>query len=164
MPDELKARVQEAAAASGRSLHAELLYRLQGSFDSEDEASTSEQRIGVSIGLSDPRDRAAILKAMLLDELMLLRRRVEDLGGREAVISASKAELAKGISGPRIQGTEEERQSYFSRIVETLPLTSVLTTTEIETLAKRVVQLHNLQKPHPWASAKSLRRSHAGGE
>lgn len=33
MPDELKARVQAAAVASGRSLHAELIHRIQQSFE-----------------------------------------------------------------------------------------------------------------------------------
>lgn len=33
MPDGLKAKVQEAAEASGRSLHAELLHRIQRSFE-----------------------------------------------------------------------------------------------------------------------------------
>ncbi len=36
MPDDLKARVQEAAEANGRSLHAELLARLEQSFGGED--------------------------------------------------------------------------------------------------------------------------------
>ena len=35
MPDELKARIQTAADEAGRSLHAELLYRLQNSFESD---------------------------------------------------------------------------------------------------------------------------------
>ena len=39
MPDELKARVQAAAEQSGRSLHAELLHRIQRSFDTVANAS-----------------------------------------------------------------------------------------------------------------------------
>lgn len=44
MPDDLKSRVQEAASVSGRSLHAELLARLEHSF-SEDNADELQLRI-----------------------------------------------------------------------------------------------------------------------
>lgn len=42
MPDELKALVQAAAEKSGRSLHAELLYRIQESFSDDESDRTAE--------------------------------------------------------------------------------------------------------------------------
>lgn len=42
MPDELKARIQNAAESAGRSLHAELLHRLQRSLDFEQSAGATD--------------------------------------------------------------------------------------------------------------------------
>lgn len=42
MPDALKAKIQESAELNGRSLHAELLFRLEASFDSQAKAQADE--------------------------------------------------------------------------------------------------------------------------
>lgn len=45
MPDELKARVQQAAEKAGRSVHAELIHRLANSFIGEGHSETAAARI-----------------------------------------------------------------------------------------------------------------------
>lgn len=47
MPDDLRARLEEAAATGNRSLHAEIVARLQASFDAPRIAETSEFLTGM---------------------------------------------------------------------------------------------------------------------
>lgn len=42
MPDALKAKIQEAAESNGRSVHAELLVRLEASFDAAEKTQADE--------------------------------------------------------------------------------------------------------------------------
>lgn len=82
MPDELKARIQAAADASGRSLHGELLYRLQNSFEAR------EVGWDVRVAMHTNEVRAEVLGSnisvmqmhvnMLLDRLRLLRQTSAD--------------------------------------------------------------------------------------
>lgn len=149
LPPGMREQLSEAAKTNGRSMNSEVVWILQEHFDriydeseSRREGEKIEERIGISFGLKHPLDRAAVLKALLFSELQLLRSRVDLLGGRDAVIEMSPAEIAKLARGPRIEGTEEEQASYFSRVVKNAPLTAVLTTQEIDSLARRVAMLH----------------------
>jgi hypothetical protein len=78
---------------------------------------------------------------LLLQEISLLKQRVDRLGGREEVLKAEKADLVQRITGPLIRGTPDERKSYFSQIVEHMPVTALLTTEELDRLAERVATL-----------------------
>lgn len=153
LPDGMRERIKVAADEYGRSMNAQIVYMLQSYFDHLDgqvaeltESLETERQEGISIGLADPLDRIAVLKVLLLDELMLLRRRVSQVGGREAVLKAPKSELVKSIEGPRIEGTSDERASYFSKIVGNTPLTALLTDDEIAKIAQRVVTLQAEQE------------------
>lgn len=149
-PGGMRDRIKTAADENGRSMNAEIVYMVQSHFDRLDDQAAqlgaalhAEKQNSISIGLADPGDRTAVLKVLLLEELMLLKRRVNDLGGRDAVLKAPKAEIVQQIEGPRIKGTQDERQSYFSRIVGEMPLTALLTDAEIERLASRVVSIQS---------------------
>ena len=142
MPDELRERLDEAAKTIGRSLHAEIVARLAASFSDRAGVELDDYEL-LSIGLEDPADRTAALKVLLLNELMLLRRRVADLGGVSAVLQAEKSDLVKRITGPKIQGTGGERKSYFSQFFGTQPLTAILTDEELEKIAERFVVLQD---------------------
>ncbi|MFT3815458.1 MAG: Arc family DNA-binding protein [Acidovorax sp.] len=148
LPAELKARIEEASSANSRTLNAEVVHMLQSHFNQladraerHQEGEAGEEAVGISLGLKDPADRAAVFKSLLLQELMLLKNRISALGGKDAVLKMSKADLVKRLEGPRIDGTNEERKSYYSRIVSEMPLTAVLSSEEIEKLASRVVDL-----------------------
>lgn len=63
MPDEMKAKISATAAASGRSLHAELLFRLEESFRlTEDDAELARTRIQ----LKESRLRESIVQGEAL--------------------------------------------------------------------------------------------------
>lgn len=140
-PPELRARLEAAAADAQRSLTQEIVRRLNGTFSgtggSEEDADT------VSIGLSDPSDQAAIMRVLLLPEIMLLRSRVQRLGGKSTVLTLSKREIADRVDNGRV-GTRNERATHFSTVLESWPLTALLTTDEIRKLADRVVALQSL--------------------
>lgn len=154
-PDGMRALIKELAEKNGRTMNAEIVHVLQSYLNQRDEQAdrlqeglTTEEQTGISLGLTSPLDRAAVLKVLLLQELMLLKSRVSQLGGRDVVLKASKAEIAQRIEGPRLKGTEEERKSYFSRIVGETPLTALLTDDEIERLASRVVSIQGEHERH----------------
>ncbi|MDO9357900.1 MAG: Arc family DNA-binding protein [Polaromonas sp.] len=84
MPDDLKAKLSEAAAASGRSLHAELLARLQDSL---------VERIPQS-DASTP-----LLVATLQYELANIRVTANRLRNRAAMLGAAIGELLCAMSG-----------------------------------------------------------------
>lgn len=153
-PDGMRDRIKEAADANNRSMNAEIIRMIQDYFarmqeDADDLQSSLEkaQRSNVSIGLNDPVDRAAVLKVLLLDELMLLRRRVGNLGGPDAVLNMEKHEIVKGIEGAKIKGTLEEQKTHFSQILPTYPLTALLTSDELGKLAERVVAIQAAAPP-----------------
>lgn len=152
MPAELKARVEQAARESGRSANAQVVHMLQTYFNRIDSdvdelhAALDRERANISPMLSQPQDRLAALKVLLLEEVMVLRARIADLGGLEAVLKADKAELVRKITGPRLTGTPEERMSHFSRVVGQTPLTALLTADELSKLAAKVVELQDSQK------------------
>ncbi len=137
VPPDLHKRIHAAAAESGRTFNAEINVRLEGSFGQA--GADQEQAEGLSIGLKEPEDRAALLKTLLLEELMVLKRRVDDLGGRNAVLEATKAELVSRITGPKIEGTGKERKSHLTRVLDSYPLTTLLTDDEVDKLAERIV-------------------------
>lgn len=148
LPDGMRDRIAEAAKANNRSMNAEIVHMLQSHFDritdeADDLAASLEkaERSNVSIGLSDPVDRAAVLKSLLLDELMLLRRRIEDLGGPESVLKMEKHEIVKKIEGPRIKGSVAEQKSLFSQMLPTYPLAALLTDGELDRLAERAIAM-----------------------
>ena len=134
LPVDLFRRLETEAARSNRSVSAEMIYRLEGALHQDDDAA-------IGWGLDDPQDRAAVLKALLFQEIGLLRRRIEDLGGKEVVLQMDKADLAKKITGPRLNGTDQEKRSHMSRALETFPLTTLLTDDELEKLAERVITI-----------------------
>lgn len=138
VPPELHARIHESARDTGRTFNAEILARLEASFRT---AGVDEQAIGVSMGLHEPEDRAAVLKVLLFGELNILRRRVAELGGRDVVLNADKSALAAQISGPRLTGTDAEKQSHFTKAVGTYPLTTLLTDDELGKIAERVIKI-----------------------
>lgn len=138
VPPELHAQIHKSARAAGRTFNAELIHILQSHLEDQI-GGDAELKVGVSLGLNEPKDRAAILKTLLLEELMLLRSRVADLGGRDAVLKADKFDLVKQITGPRIEGSTSERQSHFSQAVGSYPLTTLLTTEELGKLAERIM-------------------------
>lgn len=151
-PDGMRDRIAEAAKANNRSMNAEInhillthLDSLGSEADALETAISKAERSNISIGLNDPVDRAAVLKVLLLDELMLLRRRVGSLGGPEAVLKLDKSEIVKKVEGPSLKGTAEEQKSHFSQILPTYPLTAILTNDELGRLAERVVAIQAAQ-------------------
>lgn len=148
LPAGLKDRIEFSAKENNRSMNAEIISMLQGSIDKfdADVASLTQslnalKRSNESSGLNDPHERAALLKVLLLEELMLLKRRVSQLGGTSAVLEASKVDIVNRIEGPLLQGTSEEQKSHFSQILPTYPLTALLTSDELGKLAERVVAI-----------------------
>lgn len=137
-----------------RSLTAEIVHILMSHFDQKDEEAEDrkngveqEHKVGLSIGMNDPRDRAAALKVLLLKERMLLKRRVDQLGGRDSVLNMDIADIAKTVEGDLISGTEGERKSYFSTYAASMPLSAVLTTEELDRLAERLAALQKASTP-----------------
>ena len=84
MPEDLKARVQAAAEASGRSLHAELLQRIQNSFEALPNRGAEESANQQAYQLAQVRAMVGIL-AMLCsangDMLNMLANAVESPDG-----------------------------------------------------------------------------------
>lgn len=134
VPADLLDRLKAAAADNNRTITAELVNRLEGSFVAEDD--------GVAgYGLHEAQDRAAILKVLLVPEINLLRSRVELMGGRDAVLKSDKRELASRVTSPRLVSTELEKRSHMSKALETYPLTTLLTDEELDKLADRVITI-----------------------
>ena len=113
MPDELKARIQAAADASGRSLHAELLHRLQNSFESRE--------VGWDVRLARHTNevRGEVLAShismmqmhvnMLRDRLRLLRANdadVEEVLRTVDLIASTEAEISR-MSDQRMKVLQE---------------------------------------------------------
>ena len=153
LPDGMRDRIKTSADEQSRSMNAQIVHMLQSYFDQLDdqvaqlgEALEHERQEGIALGLADPLDRIAILKVLLLDELLLLRSRVQHLGGKKVVLETSKGDLVKAVEGPKIHGTQDEQRSYFSRIVESTPLTALLSDPEIDKLADRLALLHRNQE------------------
>ncbi|MGZ9568243.1 Arc family DNA-binding protein [Alcaligenes nematophilus] len=135
MPQELREMLDQAALENSRTLTAEIVARLLNSFDPDS-------------GISD--QKKAVLRVLTFEEMSILMGRVDRLGGATSVLNASAQELKNRLDGPLIQRDAAEEQSYYSRIVGKMPLTSVLTTTEIDLIAKRVVALQKkLDPPSP---------------
>jgi hypothetical protein len=152
LPAGLKDRIEFSAKENNRSMNAEIISMLQGSiekFDADVASLTQSlntlKRSNESSGLNDPHERAALLKVLLLEELLLLKRRVSLLGGTSAVLEASKAEIAKRIEGPLLRGTSEEQKSHFSQILPSYPLSALMTSDELGKLAERIVALQAVQ-------------------
>lgn len=149
-PDGMRDRIAEAAKASNRSMNAEIVHIIQSHFSKQaDEVDQLQagiekaERSNISIGLKDPVDRAAVLKVLLLDELMLLRRRISNLGGPDAVLKLEKSEIEKSALDQRIKGTAEEQKTHFSSLLPTYPLTALFTNEELNRVAERVVALQS---------------------
>ena len=152
LPDGMRDRIKSMADEHGRSMNSQIVHMLQSYFDRMQEQTSllqemteKTERSNISIGMKDPVDRAAVLKVLLLEELMLLRRRVHELGGPDAVIELDNSEIARRVEGSAFKGTNEEQKSYFSNIVERTPLTAILTTSELDHIAER---LATLQQAH----------------
>lgn len=150
LPADLKDRIEFSAKENNRSMNAEIISMLQGSIEKfdEDVASLSKslsdmKKANESTGLYDPYERAALFKVLLLEELLLLKRRVSHLGGARAVLEAEKADLVRRIDGPPLKGTAGEQKSHFSQILPSYPLSALLTSEELNRLAERVVELQN---------------------
>jgi plasmid stability protein len=148
LPDELKEQIEMSAKEWGRSMNAEIVHMLQSYYKHLDDGVQSMQRgleldrqESISFGLKDGRDRAAVIHVLRLQEIALLKRRIEQLGGRDAVLGMTKGEAVKRIEGPRIKGTHEEQTTYFSQTIGTTPLTAILTSEELDRLAERIVLL-----------------------
>jgi hypothetical protein len=140
-PPELRAQLEAAAASAQRSLTQEIVRRLNGTFTGA--TGSEEDAEAVAIDLSDPSDRAAIMRVLLLSEVMLLRNRVQRLGGKSTVLTMSKREIADRVDDGQV-GTRNERATHFSTVLESWPLTALLTTGEIRKLADRVVAIQSL--------------------
>jgi hypothetical protein len=150
LPDGMRDRIAEEAKAANRSMNSHLVHILQNHFETVDDKAVlrergieEEQKVALSLGLKEAADRAAVLKVLLIEELLVLKRRVDDLGGRDAVMQADKHEIAQRIAGPRIEGTDQERTSYYSKRIGASPLTTLLTTEELDKIASRVVAIEN---------------------
>ena len=148
VPPALHARIHEEARSSGRTFNAQLIHMLYGYLEQQDEAEAIEregarieQQVGVGFGLTDPLDRAAVLKSLLFQERSLLRGRVADLGGRDAVLKLDEAEIKARVTGEKIVATDAEKRSHMSRALETYPLTTLLTDDELGKLAERVITM-----------------------
>lgn len=175
LPDELKERIETSAKEWGRSMNAEIVHMLQSYYKHVDSDVDSLQRSlehqrkeSISFGLQDGRDRAAVIHVLLLQEISLLKRRVDALGGRNAVLGMTKGEVMKRVEGPRLKGTHEEQTTYFSQTIGTTPLTALLTGEELNRLAERVVLLQEghdqLQARGAKHSAVAARASEGDGE
>lgn len=125
MPDELKAKVQAAAEEGGRSIHAELLQRIQRSFETEEadqqstmlremrrtqlhlEMNTIRQEMGqlfaqgqeLRARAKETSDKAVL--AELEKGMDQIRDRKKDLDGRGAVVLARLAELSAMQESPK---------------------------------------------------------------
>lgn len=130
-------------------MNAQIVFMLQSYLDRLD-GEVDDLRRGLSAhGASAmPIDSPAIFKVMLYEELMVLRRRIEDLGGPAGVLKMSKADIAKLLTGPKIAGTPEEQQSYYARTIATTPLTALMTDDEINKLASRLLVLEEAHRVH----------------
>jgi hypothetical protein len=103
MPDELKAKLAEAAAQEGRSLHAELLFRLSASFDT------------ASKGLS--MDKVSYLIAMFRDEIA---EKDLEIGKLRVLIGELNANLRVlfTLLNEGLKMTEEDREYVESLLVK----------------------------------------------
>lgn len=150
LPKELHARVHQEAADEGRSYNAQLIHIVQQYFDGI-EHGVKELTAGLDkareewgeFGLANWADREALLKVLLLDEIMLLRRRVARLGGREAILKLPKREVVRAAADDKLRGTVGDRVSHFSQTVGTWPLTALLTDDELSRIAQRIVAMQD---------------------
>lgn len=153
LPADLKERIETDSKENGRSMNSEIMFILQDYYRrlDEDVSALSEalhkaEKSNMSFGLNDPVERAAILKALLFEELMLLRRRVMKLGGPSAVLDAPKPDLVSQIEGEKIIGTSSEQRSLLDQILPNYPLSALLTDDELARLAERVIAFQNAKK------------------
>lgn len=153
LPAALKERLEASAHENRRSLTAEIVHILMTHFAEQDEeaddrknGASEEHKVGLSIGMDDPRDRAAALKTLLLKERMLLKRRVDQLGGRDSVLKMEISEIAKMVEGDPITGTASERKSHYSTMVALTPLSAILTSEELDKVAQRLAALEKANK------------------
>lgn len=153
LPAGMRDRIKSLSDELERSMNAQIVFMLQSYLDrmdgQGDELQTGLHEHG---GSAVPADSPALFKVMLFEELMVLRRRIEDLGGSADVLRMSKGDIVKLLSGPRIAGTKEEQQSYYARTVGATPLTALMTDDEINKLASRIV---DLQESHHAAARPS---------
>jgi len=110
MPDELKARLMEVAAQSGRSLHAELLFRLERSFGAD--AGDSDERVqALALSLAQAERRNAIRSLELQD-------RIWKHGAAAAVIlDLLQTARLQGVSLLKPED-ETEKVEEFSKILD----------------------------------------------
>lgn len=146
MPQGMRERLADEAKLTNRSMNAMVVHILQSYFegierqiDAHAHGEEAEKAEGISIGLHTPEDRAALIKSLLLSEVMLLKRRIADFGGREAVLAATKQEIAEAAGRDVITGTAGERRSLLSQSLPGYPLTSLFTDDELGKIAARVV-------------------------
>lgn len=106
MPDELKERVQEEASRNGRSLHAELLRRIEGSFEEPDGNFRITQRI-----VDGQRVASSIARAVAL------MNRLEGLRARERRSTERITEIAEQIVSAMNGARSEELEGLNLAIV-----------------------------------------------
>lgn len=136
MEPELRAALEEAARNGNRSLHAEIIQRLEQSF------TNPLSIVADSYPAYSPERSKALLKVLLSEELLILQNRINRAGGDAAVLNTPVPELRAITVEEKISGTKQERSSYYSKVVGDTPLTALLTTEEISKIAERLDSLN----------------------
>lgn len=131
MQPALKASLEESAKQNARSLNAEIVARLENSTNEAGSISDSQ---------------LAMLRVLKTDDYLLLKNRVLQLGGTDEVLNTPVEEIKKRLEGPGLKRSQTENESYFSRIVGQTPLTAILSSEEINTLATRIIQSQEAQE------------------
>lgn len=110
MPEELKAAVAKAAQISGRSLHAELLHRIQSSLDpgrGDDPVGRIEETLQYMVKRQEAKDNSlAMIRHILAENLLEI---VEHLPASSPLRSRHKAgiAMARAVATPGAPGLED---------------------------------------------------------
>lgn len=134
MPDDLKARVQAAAEASGRSLHAELLTRIEDSFRAENEKFKRE--IEAHVAASETRVETFTLR------IELLRNRIDNLSTRAHLISSETERMLNAAQSDEDFAKVKDRVAEYDEIRAEA---SALREQAIQLLAERDTELQRMK-------------------
>ncbi|HTH11619.1 MAG TPA: Arc family DNA-binding protein [Acidovorax sp.] len=124
MPEDLKARVQAAAEASGRSLHAELLQRIQNSFEALPNSGAEESANQQAYQLAQVRAMVGILALLCSangDMLNMLANAVESPDGVPPdMLESVRRQAAKAKAIPDTLGYDPVKDMAEVRRLEAM--------------------------------------------
>lgn len=110
MPDDLKAKVASAAEANGRSVHAELLHRLQASFEQQvrpDPVERLEESLDRFIQRQGAKDAALTMVRQLLAENLLQLYEALPADSIHRARHRTGALIARAVAFPGAAGLED---------------------------------------------------------